>query len=51
MNFEYSDTTREIRSAVASLCSKFGPDYWQKCEATERYPEEFVAAMSQAGWL
>lgn len=51
MNFEYSDTTREIRSAVASLCSKFGPDYWQKCEATDRYPEEFVAAMSQAGWL
>ena len=51
MNFEYSETTREIRSAVASLCSKFGPDYWQKCEATERYPEEFVAAMSQAGWL
>ena len=51
MNFEYSDTTREIRSAVADLCNNFGPEYWQNCEATEKYPEEFVEAMSKAGWL
>lgn len=51
MNFDYSDTTREIRSAVADLCQNFGPEYWQNCEATEKYPEEFVSAMSQAGWL
>ncbi len=51
MNFDYSDTTREIRTAVADLCKKFGPDYWQNCEATEKYPEEFVDAMSKAGWL
>lgn len=51
MNFDYSDTTREIRSAVADLCKNFGPEYWQNCEATEKYPEEFVSAMSQAGWL
>jgi acyl-CoA dehydrogenase len=51
MNFDYPDTTREIRGAVADLCSNFGPEYWQNCEATEKYPEEFVCAMSQAGWL
>lgn len=51
MNFDYSDTTREIRSAVADLCKNFGPEYWQNCEASEKYPEEFVSAMSQAGWL
>ena len=51
MNFDYSDTTREIRSAVADLCSNFGPEYWQNCEATEKYAEEFVQAMSKAGWL
>ena len=36
MNFDYSDTTREIRSAVAALCQNFGPEYWQSCEATEK---------------
>ena len=51
MNFDYSDTTREIRAAVAGLCGNFGPEYWQQCEANERYPEEFVDAMSKAGWL
>ena len=51
MNFDYSDTTREIRGAVADLCGDFGPQYWQNCEATEKYPEEFVQAMSKAGWL
>ena len=51
MNFDYSQTTQEIRSAVAALCQNFGGDYWQKCDAEGRYPEEFVAAMSQAGWL
>ena len=51
MNFDYSHTTREIRGAVAALCQNFGPAYWQNCEATEKYPEEFVDAMSKAGWL
>jgi acyl-CoA dehydrogenase len=51
MNFDYSDTTREIRGAVADLCSNFGSEYWQSCEAIEKYPEEFVSAMSKAGWL
>lgn len=51
MNFDYSDTTQEIRRAVADLCRGFGGDYWQRCEKEERYPEEFVAAMTKAGWL
>ena len=41
----------EIRDAVAALCRDFGGEYWQRCEREERYPEEFVQAMTQAGWL
>jgi acyl-CoA dehydrogenase len=51
MNFEYSSTNLEIRSAVAALCRDFGGEYWQRCEAEERYAEEFVQAMTDAGWL
>ena len=41
----------DIRVAVAALCHNFGGEYWQRCEREERYPEEFVQAMTQAGWL
>ena len=51
MNFAYSDTQVEIRAAIQALCSKFGLEYWRQCEETSAYPEEFVAAMADAGWL
>jgi acyl-CoA dehydrogenase len=51
MNFSYSDTQEEIRSAVQALCARFGLEYWRKCDEAGSYPEEFVAAMSEAGWL
>ena len=51
MNFSYSDTQEEIRAAVNALCAKFGSEYWQRCEESSAYPEEFVAAMAAAGWL
>ena len=41
----------EIRDAVAALCRDFGGEYWQRCEREEKYPEEFVQAMTRAGWL
>jgi acyl-CoA dehydrogenase len=51
MNFDYSETQIEIRAAVAKLCSEFGVDYWRDCDEREAYPEEFVIAMTKAGWL
>jgi acyl-CoA dehydrogenase len=51
MNFEYTDTQEEIRAAVRRLCEEFGADYWRGCDEREAYPEEFVQAMTKAGWL
>lgn len=51
MAFEYTETQQEIRSAVADLCSRFGDDYWRSCDEKGDYPEAFVQAMTQAGWL
>lgn len=51
MDFEYSDTQQEIRDAVQKLCARFGTEYWRDCEEKEAYPEEFVQAMTDAGWL
>lgn len=41
----------EIRSAVTELCARFGPDYWAEVDAKPHYPDEFVSALSDAGWL
>ena len=51
MDFELSDSQREIREAVAALCARFGNDYWRSCDEITAYPDAFVSAMSEAGWL
>lgn len=51
MDFEYTSDQEEIRGAIRKLCQEFGPDYWRDCDAKEAYPEEFVQAMTNAGWL
>ncbi len=51
MDFAYSSTQQEIRAAVGELARRFGDAYWRDCDAREAYPDAFVAAMTEAGWL
>jgi acyl-CoA dehydrogenase len=41
----------EYRESVRDLCRGFGSDYWQRMEADATYPEAFVRALTDAGWL
>ena len=41
----------EYRQAVRELCSQFDSKYWMKVEEASAYPEEFVKALTEAGWL
>jgi len=41
----------EIREAVAKLCATFPMEYWRETDRERRYPTEFVAALTRAGWL
>jgi acyl-CoA dehydrogenase len=41
----------ELRDAVRDLCNKFPPEYWRKLDAERAYPEAFVKALTDAGWL
>jgi acyl-CoA dehydrogenase len=41
----------DIREGVRSLCKEFPPEYWRKCDEQQRYPDEFLAALTHAGWL
>ena len=46
-----SDNYQDIRDAVRALCAKFSDEYHRKVDAARAYPEEFVAALTSAGWL
>jgi acyl-CoA dehydrogenase len=41
----------EYRSGVRELCAQFDSAYWQKVEEESGYPEAFVQALTDAGWL
>ncbi len=41
----------ELRRGVRSLCANFTSDYWQKLDEARAYPEVFVTALTEAGWL
>lgn len=41
----------EIRQAVRALCAQFPDAYFREVDARRAYPEEFVAALTCAGWL
>lgn len=41
----------EFREPVRELCAKFDSRYWQAVEAASGYPEEFVKALTEGGWL
>ncbi len=41
----------DIRQAVRDACQAFDSAYWQKVEESSGYPEVFVQALTEAGWL
>jgi acyl-CoA dehydrogenase len=45
------DQYQELREALRDLCGQFDSAYWQKVDEARGYPEEFVNALTEAGWL
>ncbi len=41
----------DIRRSVKALCANFPGEYWRALDAERRYPTEFIAALTQAGFL
>jgi acyl-CoA dehydrogenase len=50
MDFAEPAELDEIRASVRELCARFPGEYWRELEP-DRYPEEFVAALTEHGWL
>jgi acyl-CoA dehydrogenase len=41
----------DLRDALRALCAEFPAEYHRKVDAERRYPEEFVDALTKAGWM
>jgi alkylation response protein AidB-like acyl-CoA dehydrogenase len=41
----------EIREGVRALCARFPGHYWRELDRERRYPEAFVRALTEAGYL
>ena len=45
------DAYQDIRDAVRALCAEFPAEYFRKIDEQRGYPEEFVDALTRAGWM
>jgi len=45
------DPHTEIRAEVAKLCAHFPASYWRELDVVRGYPQEFVQALTDAGYL
>jgi acyl-CoA dehydrogenase len=50
MDFAVPAELDEIRVSVREFCASFPGEYWRELEP-DRYPEEFVTALTEHGWL
>ncbi len=48
---DLTDEQRAIQAAVGELCAKFDNAYWTAVDNERRYPDEFVRALADGGWL
>jgi acyl-CoA dehydrogenase len=51
MDYTFTDEQEQIRENVARLCSQFDDAYWLKKDKLGGFPDDFYAAMANAGWL
>src|SRR6478752_4104699 len=51
MDFALTDQQLRLRAEVADLCAGFGSDYWRELDRERAYPEAFVRALTEAGYL
>ena len=47
----HAEKYQDIREGIRSLCAQFPDEYFRKIDEVRGYPEAFVNALTEAGWL
>ncbi|MAI41735.1 MAG: acyl-CoA dehydrogenase [Gammaproteobacteria bacterium] len=51
MDFDLNDEQLAIRTAVQSICKEYDDKYWFERDTDGKFPEAFVKAITDGGWL
>ncbi len=51
MDFSMGPEQELYRDGVRAVCAKFPESYWRQVDSEKRYPDEFVRALTDGGWL
>ncbi len=51
MDLSLSPEQELYRDGVRAVCAKFPESYWRQVDGEKRYPDEFVRALTDGGWL
>jgi len=51
MNFELTDEQKSIQAAIQKICQQFDDAYWLARDTDGTFPEDFVKAITEGGWL
>jgi acyl-CoA dehydrogenase len=51
MDFALTEEQQAIRGAVRELCARFPDAYWRDLDRKRGYPDAFVEALTEGGWL
>jgi acyl-CoA dehydrogenase len=51
LSLPLTDQWPDIREGVARICNEYPNDYWNRLDRNSEYPQAFVDALTQAGYL
>ena len=51
MDFDLPESAAAVRDGVAAIAARHGLEYWDRCDADKRWPEEVWRALAGGGWL
>jgi acyl-CoA dehydrogenase len=51
MDFDLTDSQKEIVNGVRALCGRFPDDYWRGHDQRHEFPHDFYKAVADAGYL
>jgi acyl-CoA dehydrogenase len=51
MDFALTEDQLAIRTAVREMCGDYPDAYWRALDEQRAYPDEFVRALTEGGWL
>ncbi|MEU8147706.1 acyl-CoA dehydrogenase family protein [Nonomuraea sp. NPDC048901] len=51
MDFTLPESALAVQRGIGDICARYDLDYWQRCEADKRWPEEVWAELAKGGWL